>query len=125
MAKVDPDKDGKYKLGGMKDSDLDGIDHKKYDVFTEEEKLAEAKVSYPDINWFVSFTIKDKNGNTVGEMPEYTIKFDKPNSESFQFYYYLDGMAHPRPHEDTDDKQNKKRVKVKLTVGDPPGGSVP
>ena len=97
MAKVDPDKDGKYKLGGMKDSDLDGIDHKKYDVFTEEEKLAEAKVSYPDINWFVSFTIKDKDGNTVGEMPEYTIKFDKHNSESFQFYYYLDGTAHSQP----------------------------
>jgi hypothetical protein len=124
MAKVEP-KDGKYNLGGSKDSDLEGIDAKKYDVFTEGEKLAEAKIRYPSYNWFISFTIKDKSGKDVRDMPEYTIKFDKPNTESFQFYYYLDGTAHPFPHEDTDNKGNKKRVKAKLTVGDPPGGTVP
>jgi hypothetical protein len=124
MAKVEP-KDGKYNLGGSKDTDLEGIDSKKYDVFTEEEKLAEAINKYKNINWFVSFTIKDKNGNVVRDMPEYTIKLDRPNAESFQLYYYLDGTAHPLPHEDSDDKVNKKRVKAKLTVGDPPGGTVP
>ena len=123
MPKVDPDKDGKYKLGGSKDADLEGIDSKKYDVFTETEKLAEAQHNYGHINWFASFTIKDKNGNTVGEMPEYTIKFDKPKEgdDNFELYYYLGGSANKIPH----DSENNKRAKAKLTVGDPPTGSVP
>ena len=130
MATVDPDKkihpdNGKYKLGGSKDTDLEGIDDNKYDVFTETEKLAEAENKYKDINWFVSFTVTDKNGNVVQDLPEYTIKFNKPNAESLQFYYYLNGTAHLHPHEDTENKGDKKRVKVKLTVGDPPGGTVP
>ncbi len=123
--KIDPDKDGKYKLGGSKDADLEGIDSKKYDVFTETEKLTEAQDKYKDIKWFVSFTIEDKNGNVVRDTPEYTMKIDKPDVESLQLYYYLDGIAHPLPHEDTNDKANKKRVKATLTIGDPPGGSVP
>ena len=121
MAKVDPDKDGKYKLGGSKDADLEGIDHKKYDVFTETEKLGNAQRDFPNYNWFISFTIKDKNGNTVGDMPEYTIKFDKPTAENFEFYYYLDGKVYPIPHQ----SENDKRAKAKLRVGDPPSGTVP
>jgi hypothetical protein len=125
MAKVDPDKDGKYKLGGSKDTDLEGIDSKKYDVFTETEKLGHAQRDYPNYSWFASYLIKDKNGNEVRTLPEYTIKIDKPASGEFQLYYYLNGTTYPFPHEDTDDKGSKKRVKAKLTIGDPPTGSVP
>lgn len=124
MAKIEP-KDGKYELGGSKDSDLEGIDDKKYNVFTEEEKLAEARQRYPAYNWFVSYTITDKNNKVVRELPEYTIKFDKPESADSRFYYYLDGSAHQVPYDDSDNKANKKRVKAKLTVGDPPAGSYP
>jgi hypothetical protein len=125
MAKIDPDKDGKYKLGGSKDTDLEGIDNKKYNVFTETEKLAEARQRYPTYTWFVSFTITDQNNKVVRELPEYTIKLDRPDSGTFELYYYLDGTAHLLPYEDAENKGNKKRVKAKLTVGDPPGGTVP
>lgn len=119
MAKIDPD-NGKYKLHGSKDTDLEGIDSKKYDVFTETEKLAEAQDKYKNIDWFVSFTIKDKDGKTVGEMPEYTIKFDKPKEgdDNFKLYYYLGGTANEISHE----SENSKRAKAKLKVGDPPVG---
>ena len=122
MAKIDPEKDGKYKLRGPKDADLEGIDEKKYDVFTETEKLGNAQRDFPSYNWFVSFTIKDKNGNSMGAMPEYTIKFDKPNdSDNFELYYYLDGSVFSVPHQ----SENRKRAKAKLTIGDPPTGTIP
>lgn len=124
MAKIEP-KNGKYELGGSKDADLEGIDDKKYNVFTEEEKLAEARQRYPNYNWFVSYTITDKENKVVRDLPEYTIKLDRPDSATFELYYYLDGTAHPLTYEDTDNKGNKKRVKAKLDVGDPPTGSIP
>lgn len=124
MAKISP-KNGKYELGGSKDSDLEGINDKKYNVFTEEKKLAEARQRYPDYNWFASYTITDKNDKVVRELPEYTLKFDKPESADSRFYYYLDGTVHPVSFDDSEDKGNKKRVKVKLKVGDPPTGSYP
>lgn len=124
MAKVEP-KDGKYKLDDSKDTELEGIDHKKYDVFTEEDKLANAKRDYPTYTWFVSYIIKDKDGNNVRNLPEYTIKLDRLDSEKFELYYYLDGTAYPLPFGDTDNKGSKKRVKAKLDIGDPPTGSFP
>ena len=124
MAKIEP-KNGKYALGGSKDTDLEGIDHKKYNVFTEEEKLAEARQRYPNYTWFVSFSVTDKNDKVVRALPEYTIKLDRPDSDTFDLYYYLDGVAHPLPYENTDNKGNKKRIKAKLTVGDPPTGAYP
>jgi hypothetical protein len=127
MAKIDP-KDGKYNLGDSKDTELEGIDAKKYDVYTETEKLEEARQRYPASegwDWFVSYTITDKEGKMVGEMPEYTIKFDKPDKDDSRLYYYLNGTAHPVLHERDEDKANKKRIKGKLTVGDPPMGSFP
>lgn len=124
MAKVEP-KDGKYKLDDSKDTELEGIDDKKYNVFTEEDKLANAKRDYPTYTWFVSYIIKDKDGNDVRNMPEYTIKLDRPDSEQFELYYYLDGTAYPLQFEDTDNKGSKKRVKAKLDIGDPPTGSFP
>jgi hypothetical protein len=124
MAKVDP-KDGKYKLGGSKDTELEGIDDKKYNVYTDEEKLGNAQRDYPNYTWFASYTIKDKDGKDVRTLPEYTIKLDKPTSGEFQLYYYLNGTTYPFPHEDAEDKDHKKRVKAKLTIGDPPTGSVP
>ena|SRR5215213_1190579 len=124
MAKIDP-KDGKYKLGDSKDAELEGIDSKKYDVFTEEEKLADARRDFPMYDWFVSYTIKEKDGKEVSSLPEYTMKLNKPDSPESKLYYYLDGTAHLLPYEDTDKKDNKKRVKAKLTVGDPPNGFYP
>lgn len=124
MAHVEP-KDSKYKLGDSKDTELEGIDDKKYNVFTEEKKLDEARKKHKNINWFVSYTIRDKDGKDVRTLPEYTIKLDKPDSEKFELYYYLDGTAYPLPYEDTDNKGSKKRVKAKLSIGDPPTGSVP
>jgi hypothetical protein len=124
MAKVEP-KDGKYELGGSKDTDLEGIDDKRYNVFTEEEKLAEARQRYPNYNWFVSYTITDKEDKVVSSLPEYTIKFDKPASSESRLYYYLAGTAHPVGHEDAEDKGGKKRGKAKLSVGDPPNGFFP
>ena len=122
--KVDP-KDGKYKLDDSKDTELEGIDDQKYNVFTEEDKLANARRDYPQYTWFVSYTIKDKAGNDVRNLAEYTIKLDKSDSENVQLYYYLDGTAHLLQYEDTDNKGNKKRVKAKLGIGDPPVGHFP
>ena len=123
MAKVNPDKDGKYKLGGSKDTDLEGIDVKKYDVYTDDEKLVAAQRDFGGYTWFASYTIKDKNGNVVRELPEYTIKLDKPEG-NLKLYYYLDQAANPLSY-DTEDKDGKKRAKAKLKIGDPPLGSVP
>jgi hypothetical protein len=109
---------------------LEEIDDKKYDVFTDttetNEKLQQAKDAYPNYTWFASYTIKDKQGNDVRTLDkEYTIKLDRPDSAKLELYYYLAGTAHPLPHEDTENKGNKKRVKAKLRIGDPPMGSVP
>jgi len=123
MAKIEP-KDGKHKLGDSRDTDLEGIDDKKYDVVTDDEKLAAARRDFPGYNWFASYTITDKQGNVVRDMPEYTIKSDKPDAEGFQLYYYLDQAANPLSY-DTEDHGGKKRVKAKLRLGDPPLGSVP
>jgi len=124
MAKVDP-KDGKYKLDDPEDTELEGIDSKEYDVFTEQTKLDEAKGKYGHIHWFVSYTIKYKDGRDVKELPEYTIKLDRPEAESFELYYYLDGQAYPFQYEDGEAQGNKKRVKAKMIVGDPPVGHFP
>jgi len=123
MAQVEP-QNGKYKLGGSEDADLEGIDSNKYNVFTDVEKLAKAKAQYPTYNWFVSFIIKEKDGKNVGEMAQYSIEFNKPDSEKLDLYYYLDGIAHPLPYK-TEDKEGKKKIKANLKVGDPPVGHYP
>ena len=115
------EKNGKYYLGGSKETDLVGIDNSKYDVFTTDKNLDAAKRDYPNYNWFVCFTIKDKAGKQVGDMPAYTIKFNKPASGNL--YYYYNGTANPITYSDTDKKGNKKRVKATLTIGDPPVGT--
>ena len=120
MAKVNPSNGNKYGLGGSRDVDLDGINANNYDVFTDEDKLQTARTAYPDYDWFVSYTIKDKGGNDVGRLHEYSLKFDRPDKGTL--YYFLNGTAHQLDYEDDDDKGNKKRVKAKLTVGDPPVG---
>ena len=122
--KIRPE-NGKYKLGGSKDTELEGIDDKKYDVFTETEKLEKARNDFPMYDWFVSYVIKDKNGHEVRDLPEYTMKIDKPDSPESKLYYYLDGSAHLLSYDDADDKENKKRVKARLTIGDPPSGFYP
>ena len=118
MAKVDSS-NGKHALGGSKDTDLEGIDSSKYDVFTDVEKLRSAETAYPKYDWFASFTIKKKN-EAEKPVPEYTVTFDRPDSGNL--YYYLNGTAHQVPYSDADNKGNKKRVKAKLTVDDPPIG---
>jgi hypothetical protein len=114
-------KDGKHELGGSKDTDIEGIDTAKYDVFSTDKNLAEARAKYPNIDWFACFTIKDKAGKQVGDMPTYTIKFDKPASETL--YYYYNGTANPLTFSDAGKKGNKNRVKATLTIGDPPIGT--
>jgi hypothetical protein len=115
--------DGKYKLGGSKDTDLEDLDDSQYDVFDSDKNLAEAQSKFQNIDWFACFTIKDKAGNPVGTMPAYTIKFDKPASGNL--YYYTpdnNGTANPISYSDTDKKGKKNRVKATLTIGDPPIG---
>ena len=124
MAKIEP-KNGKYELGDTEDSELEGINENKYDVFTEQTKLDEAKDKHKHIHWFVSYTIKEKDGKDVGELPTYTIKLNRPEAAAFELYYYLNGTAYPFQYEPSDDKGNKKRVKAKLIVGDPPIGYYP
>jgi len=120
--KINPD-NGKYKIGGNKDTDLEGIDSSQYDVYTETEKLAEAQQKFGNIKWFASFTITHKDGTPVGEMAAYTIKFDKPkqDDDNFKLYYYLGGNTYEVGHQ----SENSKRSKATLTLGDPPVGSVP
>ena len=120
MAKINPS-NGKYELGGSKDTDLEGIDAGNYEVFTEEDKLKNARSDYPDYDWFASYTIKDTGGNDVRNLPEYTLIFDTPDKGTL--YYYLDGAVHPVSYEDdSQDKGGKSRSRAKLTVGDPPVG---
>src|SRR5687767_8974339 len=95
MAKVAP-KNGKYELGGSEDTDLEEIDNKKYDVFTDtaetNEKLKQARDAYPDYTWFASYTIKDKQGKDVRTLDkDYTIELDQLPSENSELYYFLDG----------------------------------
>ena len=73
--KIRPEQ-GRFKLGGSKDADLEGIDDKKYDVFTETEKLEKARNDFPMYDWFVSYVIKDKDGHEVRNLPEYTMKIE-------------------------------------------------
>ena len=129
MTQVQP-KNGKYELGGSKDMDLDGIDDKKYDVFMDtaetNEKLQQAIAAYPGYTWFASYTIKDKQGKDVRTLDkEYTIELDEPAAENAELYYFLDGQAHKFPHQPGQNKNGKKRIKAKLSVGDPPTGSIP
>ena len=119
MAQVNPT-NGRYELGGSKDVDLDGINDNDYDVFTDEDKLKSAQAAYPDYDWFVSYTIKDKAGNDVRDLPEYSLKFDRPAKGTL--YYFLDGRAHLINYGDAEDKGDQRRAAAKLTVGDPPVG---
>jgi hypothetical protein len=120
MAKIDPT-NGKYELGGSKDTDLEGIDADSYDVFTDEDKLRNARNAFPDYDWFASYTIKDKQGNDVRNLPAYTLKFDRPDKGTL--YYYLDGDVVPVSYEDdAEAKGNKQRARATLTIGDPPVG---
>jgi hypothetical protein len=120
MGKVEKDKQsGRHSLGGSKDADLEGIDDTLYDVFTDEEKLANAKRDYPKYDWFTSFTVKLKQGKQPKPLA-YTLKFDKPTSGTV--YYYMNGQAFALTQSDAEDKDNRKRVKVTLTVDDPPVG---
>ncbi|HEX6034787.1 MAG TPA: hypothetical protein VFY83_10150 [Anaerolineales bacterium] len=129
MAEVKP-KNGRYGLGGSKDTDLEGIDDQKYEVFTDtaetNDKLKQARDTYPDYTWFASFTIKDKQGKDVRTLDkEYTVELDQLPSEDSELYYFLDGRAHKFPHQPGADKNSKKRIKAKLSVGDPPIGTYP
>ena len=119
MAQVNPT-NGRFELGGSRDVDLNGINDNDYDVFTDEDKLKSAQAAYPEYDWFVSYTIKDKAGNDVRELSEYSFKFDRPEKGSL--YYFLDGRAHSLNYRDTEDKGDKRRAEAKLTVGDPPVG---
>ena len=119
MAKVNF-RNNKHGLGGSKDTDLEGINDSNYDVYSDDVKLANAQRDFPNYNWFASFTIKDKSGKEASSVPEYTITFDKP--ESGTLYYYLNGAATPLTYNNANDKNNKKRVKATLTLGDPPIG---
>jgi hypothetical protein len=119
MAKIEM-RNNRYGLGGSKDTDLEGIDGSRYDVMTDETKLAEAQSAYPNYDWFASFTVADKSGQPVDSVPEYTVEFDKPASG--QLYYYYKGSARSLSYADANDKGKKKRVRAKLTVGDPPIG---
>ena len=127
--KIRPD-NGKYHLRGPKETDLEGIDVDKYEVFTETEKLAKAERDYPaneGWTWFVSYTIKE-NGNDVRELPEYTMTFNKPDKVESKLYYYLPGSGNNKGtvHEvGYDEDTDKKRGKAKLRVGDPPNGFFP
>ena len=125
MARIEP-KDGKYRLGGSNDADLEGIDGRKYNVFTDEEKLREAKERYPDYHWFASYTITDKKNKVIRDLPEdYTLRLDRPDAKDFQLYYYFEGKAHPFSYEDSGMQGEKKRIKAKLKIGDPPTGHYP
>ena len=125
MSEIKP-QNGRYQLGGSKDADLDGINDTKYNVFTDEEKLREAKERYPKYHWFASYTITDKNDKVVRELPEeYTLRLDRPDAEDFQLYYYFEGKVHNFPYEDAGMKGEKKRIKAKLKIGDPPTGHYP
>ena len=132
MAQVHPE-NGKYKLGGSKDTDLEGIKEDKYQVFTDDDKLADAQSDYPDYKWFASYTIKE-GGNDVRELPEeYTITFNKPErtpgKSAPELYYYLKGSGNSKGnvyrvnHEDM--PGNSGRARAKLKVGDPPLGTFP
>ena len=132
MAQIEP-KDGKYELGGSKDTDLEGINERKYSVFTADDKLAAAQRDYPSSEgwtWFASYTIEE-NGHSVNELDEYTVKFNKPDRADSKLYYYLEGSegkkgtVHPVNFNDAGNKGNKKRVKAALKIGDPPLGTYP
>lgn len=125
MAKIEP-KDGKYELKDTEDTELEGIDSSKYDVYTETEKLQRAHNAYGDYHWFVSYTITDKSGNNVRNLDKpYTIKVNKPIKDESKLYYYLGGPPQLIPHQSAEEKDGKKRIKAELNLGDPPIGRYP
>jgi hypothetical protein len=131
MAKIEYDeKDKNHKLGGSMDTDLEELDSK-YEVFTDDVKLAAAQGDFPNYTWFASYSIKE-GGKDVQELPhDYVIKFDKPENPNSKCYYYLQGSVnnkgtiHEVNFEATANKGNKQRVKAYLKIGDPPIGYYP
>lgn len=126
MAKINPiKKNGKdvYELPGSRHSELEGIDIKKYEVFTADDKLEDARRDFPEdkkYHWFTSFLIRKVSENNDPTIDAYTIKFDKPDGIE-KLYYYLKGTIYEIPFEDTGDK----KLRATLTVDDPPVGYYP
>lgn len=126
-AKIKRETDGKYKLKDSKDTELDGISDK-YEVYTETEKLKAAREARPDCTWFVSFVIKKQGEQQPTTDPlSYTVKFDRPGKDEdrVQVFYYYNGQAHEVTDFQTEGEGGKKKIRLTLTVGDPPVGSIP
>lgn len=125
--KVNREADGKYKLKDPKDTELDGISNK-YEVYTETEKLKAARQAKTDCTWFVSFVIKKQGEQQPTTDPlSYTVKFNKPGKDAdpVQVFYYYNGEVHQVTDFQTEGEGGKKKIKLTLTIGDPPVGSVP
>jgi hypothetical protein len=125
-AAYDKDK-GKHRLKSLKPTDdkhtdVEGIDTSKHEVFDSDKNLSAAQSKYPNYDWFACFTIKDKSGNQVGDMPAYTIKVDKPASGK-NLYYYYNNTANQLDFSDAGTEEGRQRVKATLRIGDPPIGT--
>lgn len=111
---------GKHSLGSARDAELEGIDSGQYDVFLTDKDLAAARAAYPSYDWFVCFSVKDKQGKYANV--SYTLTLNKPPSGT-NLYYYHNGTAIQLSYSDSPGKGNQNRVKVQLSVGDPPIGA--
>lgn len=109
---------GRFGLGGSRDTDITDLDPGQYDVFTTDKNLAAARAAFPNYDWFACFSVKDKQGNYANV--NYTVTFNKPASGNL--YYYLNGNVHALQYTDTNNKGSQARVKATLNVGDPPIG---
>lgn len=110
---------GIHSLKSARDAEIEGINPDTHDVFLTDKNLEAAKAAYPDYDWFVSFSVKDKQGN-FANVP-YTLTFNKPLAGAV-LYYFLNGTAVQLAYTDGPSKGSQARVRAQLSVGDPPIG---
>ncbi len=115
--KVNPS-NGIWSLGGTRDTDISGISADQYEVYTADDKLANAKADFPDYDWFTAFSVNVKGGGSASVT--YTLTFNKPASGNL--YYYLNKKVYPVQYSAAPNKGSQARVQASLKVGDPPIG---
>lgn len=109
---------GVHGLGGSRDTELHVPAG--HSVYTTDKNLAAARQNHPEIDWFACFVVRDQDGNYATS--EYTVVLNRPTNAASKFYYFDGQNAQQVDYSDAPNKGNRRRIQVKLKVGDPPVG---
>jgi len=122
-------KNGKYKIKGKNNKDLDLELSGDYIVTEFDTDLASLRTKAPNIptniDWFACFAVyKKKNGKKDGYANvSYTVTLDKSSVEpGKKLYAYYNDQLHDLTT-DPSYKDQGNKIKFSLSVGDPPIGT--